>query len=70
MKIYFNATFSGTNSLGYERGKTYKLTTDNENYMNIVREDGSGKCQYGSIHAFLNNWTNIVVKIIDKKEEK
>jgi hypothetical protein len=52
------ATFIGANSLGYEKGKKYDLKLDGST---ICRLDGTGKCPYQSIRAFLSNWYNIEV---------
>lgn len=56
--MIINATFIGTNSLGYEKGKKYDLKLDGST---ICRLDGTGKCTYQSIRAFLSNWYNIEV---------
>lgn len=55
------ATFTGTNSLGYENGKRYSLKVTHSKQLNIERRDGTGKCTYATINAFLKNWDNIVV---------
>jgi hypothetical protein len=60
MKI--QATFVGENSLGYEKGVTYRLKLIS--FDRIRREDGSGICAYDTIIAFLNNWDNI--KVLNK----
>ena len=60
MKI--NAQFKGKNSLGYVQGKTYILLLSHSNIVPtiyIIRYDETGPCEYSSIVAFLNNWTNI-----------
>lgn len=53
------AIFKGTNSLGYVHNSLYDLKINshaNDSTVNIVRQDGSGGCVYGSIVAFLENW--------------
>lgn len=55
------ATFTGTNSLGYENGKVYKLKVSNLQGISVKRLDGTGKCPYQSLYAFLKNWNNICV---------
>lgn len=64
------AKFVGTNSLGYEKGKTYTLLINQRgNKIYIERESdnrewGSGNssvCIYNSIRGFLNNWDSIHV---------
>jgi hypothetical protein len=57
------ATFTGKNSLGYEHGKDYELII-NYKTSEVMRKDGSGKCEYDSLSAFFKNWNNITV--IDK----
>ena len=55
------AKFIGTNSLGYENGKTYHLKIFG---ASIQRIDGTGNCIYHSLKSFLSNWENIkVVKL-------
>jgi hypothetical protein len=56
------AKFIGENgSMGYIKNKQYLLRVSNDN--TITRLDGTGKCQYESVVAFLNNWSNIVKHI-------
>lgn len=55
--MIIKATFTGTNSLGYENGKEYELMVLYGG--TISRLDGSGECPYNSLHAFLKNWDNI-----------
>ena len=57
--MIIKATFMGKNSLGYENGKEYELIV---NGVSITRIDGSGKCPYISLYAFLKNWDNITIK--------
>lgn len=59
--ITFKATFTGGNSLGYENSKEYLLNLDSFKGFTIVRLDGTGKCKYSSISAFLKNWNNIKI---------
>lgn len=56
------ATYTGTNSLGYENGKEYHLKLAETRGMSIKRLDGTGTCPYESISAFLKNWNNIRVQ--------
>lgn len=56
--MIIKALFIGTNSLGYEKGKTYELKLISGNI--IKRINGTGMCEYGSIYSFFDNWTNIV----------
>lgn len=57
--MIIRAIFKGTNSLGYEKGKEYMLNIPNNHGTKIERLDGSGKCEYTSLSAFLKNWDNI-----------
>ena len=59
MKI--SATYTGTNTLGYENGKEYQLKIANIKGMSIQRLDGTGQCPYESLSSFLKNWNNIHV---------
>ena len=59
--MIITATFTGTNSLGYENGKEYQLKVANMQGMSVRRLDGTGKCPYQSLSAFLKNWNNIRV---------
>lgn len=61
MKI--TAKFIGANSLGYEHGKKYQLNVIEGNgcRISITRLDGTGKCPYESLKAFILNWGNIKV---------
>ncbi len=54
--MIIEAKFIGKPSLGYENGKKYKLRIDANS---ICRLDGTGKCPYGSVAAFMRNWTEI-----------
>jgi hypothetical protein len=60
--MIITATFTGTNSLGYENGKEYQLKVANMQGIYVRRLDGTGKCQYESLSAFLKNWNNIRVQ--------
>jgi len=53
------ATFIGENSLGYEKGKTYRLYISGLRNIVIKKINGSGICPYVSIITFLDNWSNI-----------
>lgn len=55
------AIFMGKNSLGYEKGKEYKLKIADSGGMTIRRFDDTGECPYQSISAFIRNWSNIKV---------
>ncbi len=66
--IYYNhmtitATFTGVNSLGYENGKEYQLKVSDTQGVSVTRLDGTGKCPYYSLSAFLRNWNNVRVKV-------
>lgn len=60
MRIY--ATFTGTNSLGYQRGARYLLhvATGTNNSILIQRDNGDGLCEYSNITMFLTNWNDMV----------
>lgn len=53
------AVFTGTNSLGYEKGKEYKLKISESQGVSVQRLDGTGKCPYQSLSSFLKNWDYI-----------
>lgn len=61
MKGVVRAQFRGMDgSLGYIRHQVYELRTYGEQPgapITISRLDGSGKCPYASLEAFLANWT-------------
>lgn len=59
--MIITATFTGRNSLGYEKGKEYQLKVADLQGISIQRLDGAGKCPYQSLSAFLKNWNNIHV---------
>jgi hypothetical protein len=60
--MLIEATFTGADSsLGYQRGQRYTLRLASHNGTVVQREDGSGKCPYASLSAFLMNWTNVQV---------
>lgn len=59
--MIITATFTGANSLGYENGKEYQLKVANLQGISVKRLDGTGKCPYQSLSAFLKNWDNICV---------
>lgn len=61
MYMIITATFTGTNSLGYQKGKEYQLKLADLQGISIKRLDGTGKCPYQSLSAFLKNWNNIRV---------
>ena len=58
--MIITATFTGTNSLGYENGKEYQLKVANLTGVSVKRLDGAGKCKYQSLSAFFKNWNNII----------
>jgi hypothetical protein len=59
--MIITATFTGTNSLGYENGKEYHLKIAELQGISVTRIDGTGKCPYQSLSSFLKNWNNIRV---------
>jgi hypothetical protein len=59
--MIIKATFTGTNSLGFEKGKKYHLEIANIKGVSIHTLDGKVKCPYESLSAFLKNWNNITV---------
>jgi hypothetical protein len=64
--VNVNATFTGTNSLGYETGREYQLSiTTALNSIFITPHPKHGHkcepCQYNSIITFLRNWNDIKV---------
>lgn len=61
------ATFRGTDSLGYRKGKTYLLEIFPTDKMTIRRLDGTGVCTYQSLLSFLKNWNNIQIHPLNNK---
>lgn len=60
--MVIEATYTGAHgSMGYQRGQRYVLLVQNRDGMDVQREDGTGKCPYGSLSAFLHSWTDISV---------
>lgn len=59
--MLIKATFTGTNSAGYENGKSYDLQLEPKS-MFITRPDGTGECEYESLFSFMVNWDNIIVR--------
>lgn len=57
--MIIKATFIGTDSLGYEKGKKYELKISNLQGVSISRLDGTGKCPYQSLSAFFRNWDGV-----------
>jgi len=62
--MIIKATFTGTNSLGYENGKEYELVVSKDTLISIKRVVscdlyGYAICHYTSLTAFLKNWNNI-----------
>lgn len=61
MRSVVKAQFKGADgSLGYIRHQVYELRIYAERPgapITISRFDGSGKCPYASLEAFLANWT-------------
>lgn len=69
--IKIRAMFTGTSSMGYESGKTYNLFLDTKNQdlwwkkTEVIIWDAEPNtdaklCEYGSVKAFLANWTMVV----------
>ena len=63
MEVIVNATFIGTNSLGFENGKKYKLYLNHLIYINkgIVQISTIGlpnrlNCEYSTWDLFIRNW--------------
>lgn len=59
--MIITAIFTGTNSLGYKKGKEYQLKVSELQGVSVTRLDGTGKCPYQSLSAFLKNWNNVRV---------
>ena len=59
--MIITAIYTGTNSLGYEKGKEYQLKVSELQGVSVTRLDGTGKCPYQSLSAFLKNWNNVRV---------
>lgn len=59
--MIIKATFTGTNSLGYETGKEYELKVYEIKGVSVQRLDSSGECPYMSLSSFLKNWNNITI---------
>jgi hypothetical protein len=59
--MIIKATFTGSDSLGYENGREYELRVANDQGVYVRRLDGMGKCPYQSLSAFLKNWNKITV---------
>jgi hypothetical protein len=57
--LSIKAKFIGANSLGYITGLNYILNVLPSSGITICRKDGSGKCVYQSLTAFLVNWDSI-----------
>ena len=59
MSLMIKATFSGADgSQGYVEGLEVDLFVVRNQ---IVRPYGGGRTPYGSVEAFLKNWTNVKV---------
>lgn len=68
--LKISAMFTGTDSIGYQQGKTYNLFVDNKSGVlgkksQIIiwdADDAINKktCEYGSIKAFLSNWSMVI----------
>lgn len=51
------AVFTGTDSLGYRNGQTYRLVIAATGGAVVIRRNtGGGMCPYGSWAAFGRNW--------------
>lgn len=68
MSIKIIAKFVGTTTYletpkkdkpDYENGQWYVLNIGINNGNNIEKQDGTSKCQYGSIRSFCENWHDI-----------
>jgi hypothetical protein len=57
MLVTVKARFIGRDSLGYKRGETYNLIIEDNTIRRV--EDNEGRCPYGSVSSFLNNWTDV-----------
>lgn len=61
MKVKVKAVFKGQDgSLGYKTNMEYTLRIKEHVLIIIERLDGEGKCEYGTIVSFLDNWDNII----------
>jgi hypothetical protein len=65
--VKVSAIFTGADgSLGYTRNSLHELETGSNlttAQISITRQDGTGKCEYGSVVAFLENWDLIRNKL-------
>lgn len=61
--MIIQAVFTGTDSLGYKKGTSYRLKVCDVSCSTIQREDGTGGCTYNSLASFLRNWSDIKVLI-------
>lgn len=61
-KKQIEATFKGTNGLGYINGQRYKLFIQGRVIWRLDIDGldrGAGRCVYDTIGSFLDNWTDI-----------
>jgi len=71
LDIIIMAKFIGTDSLGYEYGKKYTLKVSEVKGISVTRIDGTGKCPYQSLSAFLKNWDKFeLVRDWDSDKER
>lgn len=60
MNLGMKARFKGSDgSLGYQVGRIYDLRVYGSTpgtFASVSRIDGSGRCPYASLDAFLRNW--------------
>lgn len=60
--MIIQAVFTGQDgSMGYEKGRTYTLKVRSVQGVSVQRLDGTGKCPYQSLSAFLANWDQVKV---------
>jgi hypothetical protein len=58
-------------SLGYRHGQLYELrfVEDDRHFVTIERIDGTGRCPYASMNAFLRNWDPGEMTEEERREE-
>jgi hypothetical protein len=60
--MVIQAVFTGTDgSMGYRKGELYSLKVAGSHGVAVQRLDGTGKCPYQSLSAFLANWSDVKV---------
>lgn len=56
------AVFTGKDgSMGYQKGYSYTLKVADVQGISVQRLDGTGRCPYQSLSAFLANWDLVKV---------